>query len=229
MVADIDMPSISYVVARSEPDHVIGCDNKLPWHLKTDLKNFKAVTSNHAVIMGRKTFESIGKPLPGRINIVMSAKSYDASPDVYFANSRDSALYFADLLSALRGWTDVFVIGGGAVYEEFKPVFNKVYLTEVYAEVEGDAYFDYDFTSKDWQLTDERRYDRSEVDQYPFAIKTLEKKIPRNRKRSLSSFLKPDENLKAWENEQLDKINLPRSGAALLKAIQLKLPNIAVP
>lgn len=229
MVADIAMPSISYVVARSEPGHVIGCDNKLPWHLKTDLKNFKAVTSNHAVIMGRKTFESIGKPLPGRINIVMSGKAYDSSPEVYFADSRDSALYFADLLSALRGWNGVFVIGGSTVYEEFRPLFNKVYLTEVYADIEGDAHFDYDFTSKDWQLTAEQRYENSDVDDYPFAIKTLEKRAPRNRKRSLSSFLKPDENLKAWESEQLDKIHLPRSSADLLKAIQLKLPNIATP
>jgi len=142
MVAGLRMPSISFVVARSEPGHVIGCDNKLPWHLKTDLKHFKAVTSKHVVIMGRKTFESIGKPLPNRINIVMSGKAQNPSPNLYFVDSKNSALYFADLLSVMYSSQDVFVIGGGAVYEEFKQIFNKVYLTEVYADVKGDAFFD---------------------------------------------------------------------------------------
>jgi dihydrofolate reductase len=234
MAAGVSMPSISYVVARSEPGHVIGCDNKLPWHLKTDLKHFKSVTSKHVVIMGRKTFESIGKPLPNRINIVMSGRAHasspyqDPSPLLYFADSRDSALYFADVFSVLHESKDVFVIGGGAVYKEFKQIFNKVYLTEVYADVKGDAYFDYDFATKDWLLIEEKKFDLSDKDQFPFAIKTFKRKdlSPRKRTRLMSSFLKPDENLKAWEAGQLEKIGLPRSGANLLKIIQPKLPNI---
>jgi dihydrofolate reductase len=229
MTVGVIMPSISYVVARSEPGHVIGCDNKLPWHLKTDLKNFKNVTTKHVVIMGRKTFESIGKPLPNRINIVMSSgKAQDPNKSVYFADSRNSALYFADLFSVLHDSKDVFVIGGGAVYEEFKQIFNKVYLTEVYADVKGDAYFDYDFKSKDWLLTEEKKFDRSDVDEFPFAIKIFEKReLPRSKRaRVLSSFLKPDENLKAWEADQLEKIGLSGSSANLLKIIQPKLPNL---
>jgi dihydrofolate reductase len=225
MVTGLRMPSISYVVARSEPGHVIGCDNKLPWHLKSDLKNFKAVASNHVVIMGRKTFESIGKPLPNRINIVMSGRAQDPSKNLYFANSRDSALYFADLLSMMYNFQDVFVIGGGAVYEEFKQVFNKVYLTEVYANVEGDAHFDYDFSSKEWQLVEEKKFDQSDRDQFDFAIKIFKKKEARARKRRLSSFLKPDETLKVWEAMQLEKIGVSQSGANLMEVIQPKLPN----
>lgn len=222
------MPSISYVVARSEPGHVIGCDNKLPWHLKSDLKNFKKITSNHVVVMGRKTFESIGKPLPNRINIVMSGRTQDPSPNVYFADSRDSALYFADLLSVMHGAKDIFVIGGGAVYEEFKQIFNKVYLTEVYADVRGDAHFDYEFNSKEWQLVNEDRFEPSDADQYPFAVKVFTRRElpPRKRMRLLSSFLKPDENLKAWEAAQLEKAGLSQSGTNLLKIIQPRLPNI---
>jgi dihydrofolate reductase len=224
MVTGLRMPSISYVVARSEPGHVIGCDNQLPWRLKTDLKHFKTVTSNHVVIMGRKTFESIGKPLPNRFNIVMSGRAQDSSKNLFFANSKQSALYFADLLSVMHNFQDVFVIGGGAVYDEFREVFNKVYLTEVYADIKGDAHFDYDFGSRDWQLIEEKQFLQSEADQFPFAIKTFKKRGTRSRKRGLSSFLKPDESLKAWEAEQLEKIGVAGSGANLLEIIQPKLP-----
>jgi dihydrofolate reductase len=226
MAAGVTMPSISYVVARSEPGHVIGCDNRLPWRLRTDLKHFKEITSKHVVIMGRKTFESIGKPLPNRINIVMSGKAQDSSKTVFFADSRDSALYFADLFSLMWASQDVFVIGGGAVYEEFKPIFNKIYLTEVYADVKGDAYFDYDFESnKDWQLIEEKQFDRSDADQFPFAIKTFKKHEPKaKRVRSLSSFLKSDETLKVWESQQLEKIGLSKP-EAISNAIRTKLAN----
>lgn len=227
------MASISYVVARSEPGHVIGCDNQLPWRLKTDLKHFKTVTSKHVVIMGRKTFESIGKPLPNRINIVMSGRggvqsgeAQDADKTLYFADSRHSALYFADLLSVWYGSKDIFVIGGGAIYDEFKQIFNKVYLTEVYADIKGDAYFDYDFGAKDWQLIDEKQFDPSEADQFRFAIKTFKKRELNEHKRMrlLSSFLKPDENLQTWEAQQLGKIGLTKPGA-MSRVIQPRLPN----
>jgi Xaa-Pro aminopeptidase len=155
----------------------------------------------------------------------MSGRAQDPSPNLYFADSKDSALYFADLLSVMYDSKDVFVIGGGVVYEEFKQIFNKVYLTEVYADVRGDAYFNYDFDAKNWQLIEERKYEKSDVDQYPFAIKTFKKREVRARKRRLSSFLKPDETLKAWEAEQLEKIGISKSGANLLQVIQPKLPN----
>ena len=224
MTLGVRMPSISYVVARSEPGHIIGCDNRLPWHLKTDLQHFKAVTTNHVVIMGRKTFESIGRPLPNRINIVLSAKAQHPSKTVFFADSKNSALYFADLFSVMYGSNDAFVIGGGAVYEEFKEIFNKIYLTEVYANVTGDAYFDYNFNSKDWKLTEQKAFDQSDVDQFSFAIKTFEKRKPKSRSRSKSSFLKPDENLKAWEALQLEKVGVSSSGSNLLEIIQPRLP-----
>jgi dihydrofolate reductase len=81
--------------------------------------------------MGRKTFDSIGHPLPNRINVVLSAKEKPDQQGTYFAGSRSSALYLADLLSVLNGYEEIFVIGGGTIYKEFP--YNKIHLTEVYA------------------------------------------------------------------------------------------------
>jgi dihydrofolate reductase len=226
MTQRIRMPSISCVVARSEPGHIIGCDNKLPWHLKTDLKNFKKITTNHVVVMGRKTFESIGRPLPNRINIVLSTSALSDGSNVFFADSGESALYFADLLSVTNSYKDIFIIGGGTVYEEFKPVFDKVYLTEVYAEnIRGDAFFNYRFDTKEWKLVEEKKFDRSETDEFPFAIKVFERAFSKRiRARLLSSFFKPDENLKDWEIRQLEKLELPKVGAIWRKTNQPELP-----
>jgi len=231
MSVSVGMPSISYVVARSERGHVIGCENKLPWHLRTDLKNFKKITTNHVVLMGRKTFDSIGKPLPNRINIVMSSKATDGFPNVYFSDNRDSALYLADFFSVINGYQDIFVIGGGTIYEEFKQTFNKVYLTEVYAEeMKGDAFFDYKFDPKEWLLQKEEKFPASEIDEYPFALKVFKKRdlTARKRSRLLSTFLTPDQNLKDWELKQLEKIKLPKEKlhANWLKMIQFELPEI---
>lgn len=231
----VKMPAISFVVARSEPGHVIGCDNKLPWHLKTDLRNFKKITTNHVVVMGRRTFDSIGKPLPNRINVVMSTQApsdktnYFSERNIFFAENRDSALYLADLLSFKNGYKDIFVIGGGVVYEEFKQTFNKIYLTEVYGrDIKGDAYFNYQFDDKDWSLESEDHFPASNDDELPFALKIFKKRDLKKRERSrfLSSFLTPDENLKEWELQQLDKIKLPKVRNHLLQKNQLELPNI---
>jgi dihydrofolate reductase len=229
------MPSISFVVARSEPGHVIGCDNKLPWHLKTDLKNFRKITTNHVVIMGRKTFDSIGKPLPNRINVVLTTRMPSdlvmklSEKNLFFAENKDSALYFADLFSFLNGYKDIFVIGGGVVYEEFKQTFNKIYLTEVYGpRIVGDAHFNYDFDPKEWTLESEDRIASSEADEFPFSFKVLKKREARryDRSRSLSSFLTLDGNLKTWELEQLEKTRLPKTRDRKSHKLQLELPNI---
>ncbi|HEY5237292.1 MAG TPA: dihydrofolate reductase [Rhizomicrobium sp.] len=224
------MPSISFVVARSEPGHIIGCDNTLPWRLRTDLKNFKTVTSNHVVIMGRKTFDSIGHPLPNRINVVLSTRTATNQEGVYFAQSRASALYMADLLSALNGYTEIFVIGGGTIYKEFP--FNKIHLTEIYApNIVGDTFFREKFDMRSWKLESETRFPASERDEYPFAIKILRKKDEttfRHRTRSLARFFTIDKNLAAWEARQLSKLRLPhpKKGEGLLDLVQLELPNI---
>ncbi|MGN6147430.1 MAG: dihydrofolate reductase [Rhizomicrobium sp.] len=232
MSVRIRMPSVSFVVARSEPDHIIGCDNQLPWRLRSDLRNFKAITSNHVVIMGRKTFDSIGRPLPNRINVVLSSRSIAEQGDVVFAKNRISALYMADLFSVLHGYKEVFVIGGGTIYKEFE--YNKIYLTEVYAEgIRGDTHFDKKFDMRSWTLLSEQKFPASEFDEYPFAIKVLKKKDETthlHRTRSLAKFLTPDKNLTEWELSQLSRLKLPRvkSSKNMFAGIQLEfLTNLA--
>src|SRR5664279_4827418 len=139
-MARIRLPSISYVVARSSPEDIIGCDNKLPWHLRSDLKRFKEITSNHVIIMGRLTHESIGKPLPNRISIVLTREpTFDQRNSFWnfndttllWANNRETALFLADVISIQKQQEEFFVIGGTYMFEIFKDLFNRVYLTEV--------------------------------------------------------------------------------------------------
>lgn len=122
---------------------VIGRDNGLPWNLPKDLEYFKETTADKPVIMGRKTFESIGRPLPGRDNIVISQ-----SPDlkeryrqVTHAESVQEALLKARAFARARSVNEIFVIGGETIYRQFMPVVSRIYLTVVEADVEGDAYF----------------------------------------------------------------------------------------
>ena len=143
---ELILPSISCVVARSYPDRVIGCENQLPWRLKTDLQNFKKTTKGHAVIMGRKTFDSIGRPLPNRKNIILSKQNNFTNADVEIANSFEQALFSADVYSISESVRDIFIIGGDQIYRVFEEFINKVYLTDVFTgEISGDAFFDFDF------------------------------------------------------------------------------------
>ncbi len=124
------------IIAAVASNGVIGSANALPWRLPEDLKRFKALTLGHPVIMGRKTFESIGRPLPGRRNIVISRNAAFSAEGCETAASLDAAL------AACAGTTDeVFVIGGGQIYAEALPVSDKLYLTEIKAEVDGDTRF----------------------------------------------------------------------------------------
>ena len=120
---------------------VIGKDSKMPWHLPSDLQHFKRVTSGHAVVMGRKTFESIGRTLPDRLNIVLSRQSpsmpQDMPPDVALATTPQAAVE----LAKEKGHEELFVMGGGEVYRLFEPLASRIFLTEVKATLDGDTYF----------------------------------------------------------------------------------------
>ena len=137
---------LSIIVAMSD-NHVIGKNNKLPWHLPEDLKRFKDITHGHTVIMGRKTFEAIGKPLPGRLNIVLSSNpDYRVPKDVLIASSVDNAV---DLASN-SGAEEAFFIGGTAVFEEALDWIDYLYLTVIHKKFAGDAYFpDFDLGAFD--------------------------------------------------------------------------------
>lgn len=126
---------ITLIAARAA-NGVIGRDNAMPWHLPADLRRFKALTMGKPVIMGRRTFESIGRPLPGRLNIVLS-RSMPRGERVVVVPDVDAALAEA----RATGTDEAMVIGGGEVYRLFMPFADRLELTEVHLEVEGDATF----------------------------------------------------------------------------------------
>ncbi|MBB99561.1 MAG: diacylglycerol kinase [Rhodobacteraceae bacterium] len=174
---ELILPSISCVVARSYPDRVIGCENQLPWRLKTDLQNFKKTTKGHAVIMGRKTFDSIGRPLPNRKNIILSKQNNFTNADVEIANSFEQALFSADVYSISESVRDIFIIGGDQIYRVFEEFINKVYLTDVFTgEISGDAFFDFDFDKRQWKTISETEFPKTDVDEFPFRLTVLERR-----------------------------------------------------
>lgn len=135
----LDGHVISLIVARSA-NNVIGVNNKLPWHLPEDLAFFKRTTKGHPVIMGRKTYASIGHALPGRTNIVMTRDVSFGASDVKIAHSLESAL---SLAAASKGSEEICIIGGAAIYKEAldKNIIERMYITEVDTEISGDTYF----------------------------------------------------------------------------------------
>jgi dihydrofolate reductase len=120
---------------------VIGRENRLPWRLPEDLRYFKRTTLGKPVIMGRKTFESIGRPLPGRPNIVVSRSVDWSAPGVTVADSMESALDSARALAAVSGAEELMVIGGAQIYAAALPLASRLYVTEVHAAVAGDTWF----------------------------------------------------------------------------------------
>ena len=185
------MPSVVSVVARSFPDRIIGIENRLPWHLGTDLKHFKSLTRGHAIIMGRKTYESLGRPLPQRINIVLSKDHVDDTDNVKWAKDPETALLLADFYSICMGRKQFFVIGGEKIYALFDRYINKLFLTEVNTgPINGDAKFDFDFPSSDWYYKYEKEFPKSEVDDFSFRISYLVRRRHEHRERFISEFRK---------------------------------------
>ena len=127
---------VSAIVAVSR-NNVIGRDGHLPWHLSADLKRFKAITTGHSIILGRKNYDDIGRPLPNRTNYVLSRNTAFEAPGCTVCRSLGEALEKA----SAAGETECFIIGGAAVYREAMPLVNKLYLTRVLADVEGDVLF----------------------------------------------------------------------------------------
>lgn len=136
---------LSLIVAAAD-NGVIGHEGQLPWHLPPDLKHFKALTLGKPVIMGRKTFESIGKALPGRQNIVLSRDPGYGAPGVRVVRDLESALW------AAADVEEIMVIGGAVIFAQALPMADRIYWTEVHADVAGDTVFP-PFDRDDWQET----------------------------------------------------------------------------
>lgn len=161
----------SLVVARAR-NGVIGRDNQLPWKLPRDLAYFKRVTMGKPVVMGRKTWESIGRPLPGRLNIVVTRDPGYRAPGAVVVNSLEGAW------KAAGDAPEVAVIGGQRLFEETLPIADRIHLTEVDAEVEGDVYFP-GFERAAWSEREVERHPADEKHQYPYRIVVLERRAPR--------------------------------------------------
>jgi dihydrofolate reductase len=129
---------LALIVAAAE-NGVIGRNNGLPWQLPEDLRYFKRVTMGKPIVMGRKTFESIGRPLPGRSNIVISRNAEFSASGVQVVASLDEALALADKIAHIDGTAEVVVIGGAEIYRLAMPLADRLYITEVHANIEGDA------------------------------------------------------------------------------------------
>lgn len=149
------MTTLSMIVAHAD-NRIIGKDNDMPWHLPADLAYFKKTTVGKPIIMGRKTYESIGRPLPGRQNIVISRD------ENYQADGIDSVTSVEQAITLAGNVDEVMVIGGGAIYAHCLPFANRLYITHIKAEVEGDTQFpEYDVV-KDWQLTQSEQLSANE-------------------------------------------------------------------
>lgn len=131
---------ISMIWAMAE-NRVIGRDNKLPWHLPNDLKYFKRLTTGKAVIMGRKTYDSIGKPLPNRTNIVITRDTGFSAEGIKVVHTLDAAIELAEAECVISGNEEVIIMGGAEIYKLAQPRADRLYVTLVHAEVAGDAYF----------------------------------------------------------------------------------------
>ena len=159
---------LSLIVAMSR-NGVIGIDNQLPWHLPEDLKYFKSVTMGKPIIMGRKTYDSIGRPLPGRTNIVITRDPSWQAEGVSVAQTLEAALSLGQVACNAAGADEIMVIGGEQIYRMTLPAADRLYLTQVDAEVEGDAFFP-DIDLDQWQQVSERAPELTDTHPYRFVI-----------------------------------------------------------
>ena len=157
---------ISLVVAAAE-NNAIGKNNQLLWHLPKDLKFFKNTTWGMPVIMGRKTYESVNKPLPGRFNIVITRQTGWQADGVIVATDLQDALKKA----AETNCKEFFVIGGGEIYKQAIEIADKIYITRVHATLDGDTFFPVIDESK-WQLTSNQDFEADEKHQYAYSFQT---------------------------------------------------------
>ena len=157
------------IIAAMDKNRLIGSKNGLPWHLPADFKHFKEVTLGKPVLMGRKTFESIGRPLPGRKNIVVSRSGFKAD-GIDGVDSIDAGL---DLVADVE---EVMIIGGANIYEQMISRAMKMYLTFVDAECEGDAWFP-EINQADWKIVNQQLVEADDKNNYSFTVVTYEKTI----------------------------------------------------
>lgn len=157
------------IIAAMDRNRLIGNNNELPWHLPADLAHFKKITLNKPILMGRKTYESIGRPLPGRQNIVLTRKADLEIEGVTVVTSLEAAIEICE------GIDEVMVIGGGTIYELVIPQAQRMYLSYVDGEFEGDAWFP-DFDESQWDISESIVQEPDEKNRYACRFVTYERK-----------------------------------------------------
>ncbi len=162
------MPELTLIAAMAK-NRIIGAVGGMPWHLPADLAHFKRVTMGHPVLMGRKTFESIGRPLPGRRNIVLSRSATGLPDGVEQFSSLDQAL------AALTDSVSVMVIGGGEIYRQTLAQANRLVLTFIDADIDGDTRFP-EFASSDWRLSQMQARPADERNAHPLVFAEFERR-----------------------------------------------------
>ena len=167
------MKIISHLVAVSN-ELVIGVDNDLPWNLKDDLAHFKKYTLNKVIIMGRKTYESIGRPLPNRINYVISRTIKEIDGAHVFNNLEEAMLSAEKHNKNLDIENEIVIIGGGYLFEETLPILNRLVITKVDCSVAGDVYYP-KIDMKNWELISSESYTKDSDNDYDFKIEEYKK------------------------------------------------------
>ena len=166
------MKIISHVVALSN-NNVIGVDNDLPWNLKRDLLHFKEYTTNKIIIMGRKTYESIGRPLPNRINYVVS-RTIDKIEGAFVFDSIDGAICDAKAYCVEENLEEIVIIGGGFLFRDTISITNKLVLTKVDCEIDGDVFYpEIDLT--DWTEIDSKSFIKDADNDFNFIVSTYDR------------------------------------------------------
>ena len=160
---------LSAIVATAK-NNVIGKNNQIPWYLPADLKYFKRVTTGHHVIMGRKCYESIGRPLPNRTNIVITRDAFFISSNCLIARNIKEALEIA----FDNEEKEAFIIGGGEIYNQTQEFWDKLYITEVDLEVEGDVFFP-SVDLQDWTLMDKQCHQKDDKNEFDYCFKVYDR------------------------------------------------------
>ena len=154
------------IIAIVATNGVIGRDNALPWFMPADLKRFKALTMGHHMIMGRKTFLSVGKPLPGRTTVVVTRSRDFVADGVLTAQSIESAILLT------QDDPEVFICGGAEIYEQTIHRADRMYITRVHADVEGDTVFPEFDDVNEWKLVDAEHFEADDRNTYPYSFLT---------------------------------------------------------
>jgi dihydrofolate reductase len=154
------------LIAAAAENNALGKDNDLIWHLPDDFKRFKTLTTSHHIIMGRKTFESFPKPLPNRTHIIITRQKNYHPKDCLIADSLEKALAMAPKNE------DVFIIGGGEIYQQSIAIADKIELTRVHHHFDADTYFP-EIDKKEWQLVDEEYHSKDEKHNFDFTFQTF--------------------------------------------------------